>query len=150
MTNYVDPSATRPVSLGPCRCPLVNGQAPHEADSANVVIRYGYGELGAIRRALRTQGVEAFKMAAIQLGVKSWNLVLPDGTPRPVDADQVARLDEATVTLFMGSDDVVGLLDEAFAEDPLPNASGGPSPAGSPESGSPIPTTPEPPSSTST
>ncbi|MES2210956.1 MAG: hypothetical protein V4515_12360 [Chloroflexota bacterium] len=140
MSNYADPDATRPVDLGACRCP----GTPHSADSADVVGRFGYGELGKIRQAGRLGGPEAFKAMAVLIGVKRWTLVLPDGKPRPIDAGQVSMLDEWTI------DALIVHLDEAFAEDPLPNAPGAPSPDGPSESASPTPTIQAPESSTST
>lgn len=140
MTNYADPDATRPADLGPCRCP----GGGHGSDSADLVVRFGYGELGRIRQAGRIGGPEAFKAMAVLLGVRRWNLVLPDRSPRPVDAVQVAMLDERTI------ETIVEQLDGAFAEDPLPNEPGAPSPDGPSESASPTPTSPTPPTSTST
>ncbi len=140
MSNYADPTATRPVDLGACRCP----GTPHTSDSADVAQRFGYGELGRIRQAGRIGGVEAFKATAVLIGVRRWSLVLPDGKPRPIDAGQVSMLDERTI------DALITTLDEAFAEDPLPNAPGAPSPDGLSESASPTPTIPTPPTSTNT
>lgn len=140
MSNYVDPSSSRPVDLGACRCP----GTPHTSDSADVLIRFGYGELGAIRQAGRLSGPESFKAMAILLGVRRWSLVLPDGTPRPIDAAQISMLDERAI------DTLIAHLDGAFAEDPLPNARGAPSPAGQSASASPTPPSPTSESSTST
>lgn len=137
-SNYVDPDATRPAELGPCRCP----GTPHSVDTADVVRLFGYGERGRIRQAGRMGGTEAFKIAAIALGVKRWNLVLPDGSARPIDPVQIALLDEGTV------DALVRELDDAFADDPLPNASGAPSADGPSASASPTPPTPAPTSTT--
>lgn len=141
-TNYVDPDATRPVTIGPCRCP----GTPHETDTADIVVRFGYGERGRIRQTTRVAGLEAGYQVAILLGVKRWTLVLADGTIRPIDAEQIGRLDEGTVNRLLADD----LLGDAFEEDPLPNPLGDPSPSGSPASATQTQTTPEPPSSTST
>lgn len=129
-TNYVDPDATRPVDLGPCRCPVE--PRPHERDSADVVVLFGEGQRGRIRQAGRLGGVEAFKQMAILLGVRRWSLVLPNGSARPIDAEQIERLDEGTVELLLRK----GALDEAFEEDPLPKLLGAPSRNGSSESAS--------------
>lgn len=144
MANYVDPAATRPFVIGPCRCPV--DPKPHVEDSADIVVRFGYGERGKIRQAGRLGGLEALNMASILHGVKRWTLVLPDGSARPIDAAQVALLDEDTVERLVSDEG----LDQAWAEDPLPNRSGAPSPDGSSASASPIQTIPEPSSSTST
>lgn len=149
MTNYVDPDATRPVTIGPCRCP----GTPHATDTADIVRLFGYGERARIRQAARLGGVEQSYLMAILLGVKRWNLVLPDASARPIDDVQVARLDETTVLRLLGVNAGEGedqLLGEAFAEEELPLASAAPSPSGSQESGTPTPTTQTPPSSTST
>lgn len=154
-TNHVDPEATRPFDLGPCRCPV--DPPPHVNDSANVVTRFGFGAKGRIRHASRTAGVEAGYQVAILLGVKSWTLVLPDGKERPIDSEQVALLDEAIV---VGTQDELGQvvqegLMHALApllapEEPLPKPSADRSPAGRSASGSRTRTTRPPPSSTST
>lgn len=141
MSNYIDPEATRPVILGPCRCP----GSPHEWDTADIVRRFGYGERGRIRQATRSGGIEAGYQLAILLGVKRWNLVLPDGSARPVDVEQVARLDEPTVGRILGLGIAEGedeMLGEAFGDDDLPLASAAPLLNGSQESGTPTPTTP--------
>jgi hypothetical protein len=144
VSNYVDPEATRPepVDLGPCGCPLE--PKPHARDSAVVRARFGYGDRGIIRQAGRQGGPEAFHIQTIVRGVVSWTLLLPDGKPRPIDVLQANRLDEPTV------DKLIDALDEAFAQDPLPNESGAPSPDGPLESASPTPTTPAPPEPTTT
>lgn len=134
-SNYVDPDATRPVDLGPCRCPVE--PRPHERDSADVVVLFGEGQRGKIRQAGRLGGAEALKQMAVLLGVKRWSLVLPDGSVRPINAEQVERLDEGTVELLLRQ----GALDDAFAEDPFPKLLGAPSPNGSSASASRTPTT---------
>jgi hypothetical protein len=142
LTNYVDPDATRPITLGPCRCP----GTPHEADTADVVVRFGYGEKAKIRQVGRMGGIEQLKLMAVLLGVKRWNLVLPNGSARPIDAEQIARLDEDTIDALF---DTGGALDDAFAvRADLPKASSGPSPSGSPGSGGSTRKTRTPPPST--
>lgn len=142
MGNYADPAATRPVTIGPCRCP----GAPHAEDTADIVVRFGYGDKARIRQTTRVAGIEAGYQVAILLGVKRWNLVLPDGAVRPIDAEQIGRLDEWTVDRLLEDE----LLGAAFEDDDLPLAPAASSQSGSQESGSPTPTTPTPPSSTST
>jgi len=159
--NRADPSAVRTVYLddwrvapdtdppdrvGPaCGC----GGGHHERDSAVVLTSVGYGIKGAVREATRRQGIEAGHLVLILRAVRSWNLVLEDGSPRPLDVAEVALLDDATVRWLIAA------IDPAWEDDPpLPNASGAPSPDGSSESATPTPTTPsatEPsPSSTTT
>lgn len=128
--NYVDPDFTRPVDLGPCRCPVE--PRPHDRDSADVVALFGEGQRGKIRQAGRLGGAEAFKQMAILLGVKRWSLVLPNGSARPIDAEQIERLDEGTVELLLRK----GALDEAFDEDELPKLLGARLPSGSSASAS--------------
>jgi hypothetical protein len=150
-SNHVDEAATRTFDLGPCRCPV--DPKPHVNDSAELVSRFGIDAKGRIRHAGRQFGVEAGFQVAILLGVKSWTLVRPDGSARPITAEEVARLDEATVT---GIDalGVAGLMQGLGPlmepDDPLPNPSGAPSSAGRSESASPTQTTPTPATSTST
>lgn len=156
MTNYADPSALKTAPLGPCRCP--RDPKPHpDGDTVTVVRKFGYGELGKVRQAARTHGREASYQVAALLGVKAWTLVMPDGSPRRIDAEQVARLDEVTMVGREGPKGellvpgIMHALDEAFEpEDPLPNTSSAPSPAGQSESAGPTPTPPEQPASTST
>lgn len=129
MSNYVDPEAVRPpAAIGPCACP----GTPHDTDYVTVVRQFGYGAKAAMRRVFREAGVEAYNQAVLLHGIKAWTLVLPDGKPRPVDADQIAALDEPTVERLL-EDDLVGA---AFAdvEDDPPNGSSAPSGSGSQES----------------
>jgi hypothetical protein len=142
MGNYADPDATRPITIGPCRCP----GTPHATDTADIRVHLGYGEISKFRQAARLGGIEQGKLMLILLGVTRWNLVLPNGSARPVDAVQVSRLDEAIVDVLC-SDEHLGA---SFGEETLPNGSGDPSPDGSPASDIPTLTTPEPLSSTST
>ena len=154
-SNYVDEAATRTQDLGPCRCPV--DPKPHTNDSAEVVTRFAFGAKGRIRQAARTLGTEAGYQVAIVLGVKSWTLVRPDGSARPITGEEIAALDEMTVVGREGPGGEIvqeGLM-HALAplldpEDPLPNGSAAPSPAGQSESGSPARTIPPPPTSTST
>ena len=155
-TNYVDEKATRTQDLGPCRCPVE--PRPHVNDSAEVVTRLSFAEKGRVRQAGRIAGQEAAMQVAILIAVRSWTLVLPDGSARPITAEEIARLDELTVSGYEHpvTGDVVqeGLLHAIDRlldpEDPLPNGSGAPSPDGPQESATPTQTTPAPPSSTST
>jgi hypothetical protein len=154
--NYVNPEATRTADLGPCRCPV--DPAPHERDSAEVVVRFGYGDKGKIWQTRRAAGLEAAHQVMVLLGVRSWTLVRPDGSARPINPEEVARLDELTIIGRSGPDPgqplakgLVDYLDEAMEpEDPLPNPSGAPSPDGPSESASPTQTIQAQPSSTST
>jgi hypothetical protein len=140
VSNYVDPEATRPVELGPCRCP----GTPHTIDMADVVAKFSYAQLGLIYQAGRSGGIEYSYQVAILLGVKRWNLTLPDGSAREIDSVQVGRLDKTDVDRFM-ADDILG---PAFKADPLPKASSGRSRSGSPASTTSTPTTTTPSPST--
>lgn len=152
--NYVDGTATRTVDLGPCRCPV--DPRPHVNDSAEVVTRFGFGAKGQIRQAARSLGQEAGYQVGVKLAVKSWTYVTPDGSARLISPDEIAALDERA---FTGWDRPDGSFQEGFIhvidglldpEDPLPNASGAPSPDGRQASASPAPMTQAPASSTST
>ncbi len=161
MSNRADPSKVRTVYLDTWRgekdteerfregpaCGCEPGH--HDRDSAVVLTQFGYGIKGAIREATRRQGIEAGQLVTILRGVRSWSLVLDDGTPRPLDATEVQLLDDATVQWLLDS------LDPAWEDDPpLPNGSSAPSPSGSSESAGHTPTSPSPtdtsPGSTST
>jgi hypothetical protein len=143
--NYVDPEAVRPpAAIGPCTCP----GTPHHIDYVTVVRQFGYGAKGAMRRTFREGGVEAYNQAVLLHGIKAWTLVLPDGKPRPVNADQIAALDEPTVERLL-SDDLVGAAFTDIEDDP-PNGSSAPSDSGSQGSAGSTQTTPAPePSTTS-
>lgn len=145
MTNYIDPEARRPpIAIGPCQCP----GTPHDQDYVTIVERFGYGAKGQIREVARRSGPEASNQMVILLGVKEWSFVLPDNSPRPIDAVQVANLPEPLVERLL-EDDILGLAFLAD-EEPLPNGSSALSPSGSPESATSTPTSPAPePSTTS-
>lgn len=134
-SNYIDPDETRPLDLGPCRCPVE--PAPHVRDQATIVKRFGYGDRMKVREA--TSGSQA-NMIAILLGTKTWNLVLKNGNDRPISPVQVALLDQQTVEALI-ADDALGA---AMEDDPLPNAPSAPSPDGSQESAGITPTMPSP------
>lgn len=161
MGNRADPAKVRTVYLDDWRAEPETDQrfrdgaacgcepGHHDRDSAVVLTQIGYGIKGAVREATRRQGVEAGQLVLILRGVRSWNLVLDDGTPRPLDVTEVSLLDETTVQWLLDS------LDSAWVDDPpLPNGSSAPSPAGSSESAGHTPTSPSPtepsPDSTST
>lgn len=142
--NYADPEAVRPpIALGWCGCP----GTPHDTDYVTIVQRLGYADIGVSRQVARLKGVEAYNQTLILLAVKAWTLVLPDGKPRPIDVDQVGRLDERTVDRLL-EDDVIGLI---FLEDESPpNGSSARSESGTPASAISTPTSPAPePSTTS-
>lgn len=151
MSNRANPTAIRTVYLDEWRqtgenaAPYRDGPAcgcsgdHHTRDSAVIVERLGYGAKGAIREAARRQGLEAGHIVLLLRGVRSWNLVLEDGSPRPLDITEVSLLDEATVQWLVDE------LDEAWVDDlPLPNAPSAPSPDGSSASAIPTQTPPSP------
>lgn len=126
MGNYVDTRETRSVSRPPCSCP----GTPHAEDTADIRVKLGYGELAIVRDALwrRSKGqypsTEDSKMALLALGVTRWNLVLPDGSARPVSTEEIARLDENTIEWLHAE------LLPAIKREPLPNGSADRSPGG--------------------
>lgn len=159
MGNYVDTTQTRPVTrtvtvgtgakateVGVCGCP----GKPHDADTAEVRVKLGYGELAIFRQAgwIRSKGQvfsnEDAKAALLALGVRSWNLINPDGSSRKVSSEEIERLDEDTVDWLFSE------LQPAIKRDPLPNQSGAPSPGGRQESAGPTRTKRERRASTST
>lgn len=145
MGNYIDTGATRQAPPRPCSCPITT---PHEADTAEVRERLGYGELATFRAAgwARSSGAffvnEDAKAALIVLGTVRWSLVLPNGKPRPITTAEVELLDEPTI------DWLYKALEPAIRQEPLPNGSGDPSPDGSPAKRSRTRTTRTPPTST--
>lgn len=145
MTNYIDTTATRPISRA-CTCP----GTPHAEDTADVRIKLGYGELAIFRQAgwVRSGGAifsnEDAKASLIALGVVRWNLVRPDGAARPVTTDEIERLDEATVEWLFDA------LQSAIRQESLPNPSGARSPGGRRASAGRTRTTTEQPQPTST
>lgn len=136
MSNYHDPDATRPIEIGPCRCPVE--PKPHTTDTADIRVRFGWGERQQIEEA---GSPSAINLAGLVAGVKRWNLVLPDGSARPLDRVQLILLDDATVNRLVEE------LSGAMEDEPLPLASAEPSPDGSSATATPTPT---PPSSTET
>lgn len=131
MSNYHDQEATRQVEIGPCRCPV--DPKPHPTDTADVRVRFGWGERQAIEEA---GSPSAVNLAGLLAGVKRWNLVLPDGSARNVDRLQLILLDDFTVNRLVEE------LRPAMEDEPLPNSSSAPSPDGSLESATPTPTSP--------
>jgi hypothetical protein len=149
VSNRADPSKVRTVYLDIWRadpetetrfrdgaaCGCTPGH--HDRDSAVVLTQLGYGIKGAIREATRRQGLEAGQLVLILRCVRSWNLVLEDGTPRPLDVTEVSLLDDATVQWLLDS------LDAAWEDDPpLPNGSSAPLPDGPSGSAGHTPTSP--------
>jgi hypothetical protein len=124
------------VTIGPCQCP----GTPHEQDEATVRWDLGASALARIGRAELDRNRLRDPMAAwrqlVLEAVASWNLLLPNddgvGVPAPIIPDVVAELDDDTLTTLATAID--NLIDSSGT---LPNASGAPSVASSPESASP-------------
>lgn len=147
MDNLVDPEAVQPpIAIGPCRCPGRPHAGPDGTgqDFVTVVRAFGYGAVSEIRRADGLYGPDVSTARAMLLGIKAWTLVLADGKPRPVDAEQIGLLDVATADRL---DEIVGEV-LATKDDDLPNGSGADSPSGSPASDTSIPMSPAPEPST--
>jgi len=161
VSNRADPSNVRTVYLNEWRAgleaehPYREGPAclcpgtPHARDQVTILVQLGYGIKGGVREASRRSGIEAGHLVLILRAVRAWNLVLEDGTPRPIDVTEVGLLDDLTVQWLLD------VLDDAWADDPpLPNGPSAPSPDGSQESAGPTQTPPSPtetpPASTST
>lgn len=168
MSNRADPSKVRTVYLDEWRADpdhnvpesmteeeLRSGPAclcepgHHLRDNAVAVLQLGYGAKAIIHQATQRSGVDAGILATILQGIRSWNLVLDDGSPRPFDSSEVQLLDDVTVQWLFDS-----LAPALQADPPLPNAPSAPSPDGPSGSAGPIPTSPSPtdtsPGSTST
>lgn len=111
VSNRADREVTKRVDL-PCRCPGI----PHSGDSAQVVTLLGYGDRGKCRQTARLSGIEAFYQHLLLVGVVSWTFTLADGRARPVNAEEIALLDEGTVMALVEG------LDEALRDEPVPKA----------------------------
>lgn len=133
--RFADPDATSEVDLGPCRCP----GAVHGHDSATIRAEIGDGELRsayAPAQRFREDGSAYIDEAAGDDAVAarftlSWTLLDRRGKGVPITARTMSLLDSATRTALMLP------LNAVVIGAPLPNASGAPSPALSPASGSP-------------
>jgi hypothetical protein len=131
VSRFADPTATAPVSLGPCQCP----GRPHEQDEATVRWQLGASALARIGRAELDGAVNHDPMAAYRQQVietlVSWNLLIDGpaddgGKPVavPINARSIAELDIDTLkTLAEGADELISNKGQ------VPNASGAPSPA---------------------
>lgn len=128
MTRFVDSTATRTISVGPCECP----GTPHEADEAVIRERLGYGPLLYIGVAPTN---EESVMRLVTQALLSWNFLGADGKPVPVTRESIEALDANTAGII--SEAVNAVVSETSP--PLPNASGAASAATSAGSASPIP-----------
>lgn len=136
--RFAQRTKTRPVDLGACQCP----GKPHDHDTARVVQQFGQdavvqiGEAGFTAAAARGGfNMAASELKEVELGLVDWILVDAEGEPVPINADTVAALDQASIAKLI--EGLEPALDRA--QGPVPNVSGAPSAAGSPESASPIP-----------
>lgn len=135
LPRFADPRATKPVALGPCRCP----GTPHaDGDSAVVRAQIGDGEaksatvVGFAATGGRYYDSAAGDNEAVARFTISWTLVDGDGRAVPITPELVTLLDE----------DTRDTLARAIAESvgnrggPLPNGSGAPSRRSSPATSS--------------
>jgi hypothetical protein len=142
----MDPTATRPLPVR-CCCPPLDGAVRHpDGDVIHIRTQYTYGDdLSLSKRSVQYRVAtdkdgnpvvipynDAFlgEEALMEIGVKDWSLVMDDGKPLPVDL----------TTILLLPPDVGASVSQAINEHweaskaPVPNPSGAPSPATSPES----------------
>lgn len=128
MTRFVDSTATRTISLGPCECP----GTPHEADEAVIHERLGYGPL--LHIGLAASNEESI-LRLLEHALVRWNFLGADGKPVSVSRESIEALDSDTAALI--SEAVNQVVSETSQA--LPNGSGAASAATSAGSISPIP-----------
>jgi hypothetical protein len=128
VSRFASPFATREyIFPGDCRCP----GAPHEHDTASVLLRVGASAKARIGRAELEGAVQHDPLAAhrqvVLEGVSAWNLLWPDPAAEdPEQAEAVAvPINSGTVELL--DDDLVPLatfIDDLWNEGKGPNSSG--------------------------
>lgn len=134
-----DDSALDTFDAGPCICPpKADGSLHHERDTITHISDVGYDDIVAIARASTKNHVttnargeaqlisyqDPFleQLAVLERMVVGWTYVNADGSPVPLNP---RRLREAV------AEPLAAKLDGVYkrARQPVPNASGGPSPA---------------------
>ena len=135
MSRFANPEALAEVDLGPCECP----GAPHDHDAVQIRAEYSAREIILLSREMeqmeKADADDAALSDALTKYVVSWNLIGNDGEPCPPDAASLALLKSSTLTTI-----VTAIGDAIKDNEQLPNPSGAPSAASSPESASPDPT----------
>ena len=141
----IDPTATVPVPIR-CPCPPKDGEPRHsDGDSVDVRSQYGYGDsLALAKKSVQYRvGLNKDKESVVipyedaflkheslmELAVKSWTLEDADGEPLPIGLPTFLLLPEDIGNVIA---EKVNELYEA-SKATVPNGSGGPSPASSPE-----------------
>ena len=142
----IDPTATEPLKVR-CVCPpLADGTPRHDEDTIDVRSQYGYGDsLNLSRKGVQYKiGVnpetkdpvvlpftDAFAEheALLEMAVTGWTLTDGKGDPLPVALSTILLLPEDVGNAVANAANAHYEASKA----PVPNASGGPSPAGSPE-----------------
>ena len=104
----INPDSTVPVEV-PCICTREDGTFHHDTDTVQVRDQYGYGDLIDIQtKAIKYVSVEVKgedkiisvmdpgkeHFALLEVAVKGWTFVNPDGSPLPVGTPWFRRLPE--------------------------------------------------------
>lgn len=145
MSRFANPEAVDTLDLGPCQCGPKSG---HDRDEWVHRTEIGAGERGSAAAygfQITNQtyyDFVAMKRKLIEIATVSWNLVDDDGKPVVPSVWNIGLLDDAALTAMIDRINAVTGADKEDDEpEPLPKASGDPSPAGTPETPSPTRTT---------
>lgn len=121
----IDPEATEVVPLPWELCkPKPDGSRWHDSDTVTVRTEYGYGDTVELARVHTDAGrIDAMgeRVKLIEIGLKDWSLVGPDGAPIPVTLDNLMRLPPNAGQY------IAQQIDERFSASdvPVPNDSSG-------------------------
>lgn len=144
--TQINPESTTEIEV-PCVCLLDSGGLAHDTDSVTVRDQFGYGDLIDIQtKGMRWVQVETDAgpqvqpvlhpggehFALLEISVKAWTLVQPDGSPLPITSQSIRLLPEDTGSLIAVR--VSELYESSKKGRTLPNPSGGRSQPSSPES----------------
>ena len=114
MAIQIDPESSVPVEV-PCICAKEDGTFHHVSDTIQVRDQYGYGDLIDIQtKAIKYVSVEVKgeekivsvmdpgreHFALLEVAVKSWTFVNPDGSPIPVGTPWFRKLPEEVGNLI--------------------------------------------------
>lgn len=97
MSRFIEQSATRAITA-PCGCP----GTPHPEDRVEIVAEVPYGVVGQVSAAGYADNPAVFNriranQKLLELTVRSWNFLGPDGREWPVTPVSIALLDASTL-----------------------------------------------------
>lgn len=101
MSRFVQADETRAITAA-CECPRIDGKPPHAEDRVDIVADVPYGVVGQVTAAGYSRNPAMFNrfdanQKLLELTIRGWNLVGPDGREVPVDPGTIALLDATTV-----------------------------------------------------